>query len=93
MNGQGVAEKNKVPSFAIAAPHLRPHERGLKYWFSPFCQVTRYCQIICDVLDTVPAEKRPKTVAIFQEQADWGVEQAEAFRKEAPSARLQGCGF
>ena len=82
VNGQGVAEKNKVPSFAIAAPHLRPHERGLKYWFSPFAKSPDIARNICDVLDTIPAEKRPKTVAIFQEQEDWGVEQAEAFRKE-----------
>jgi branched-chain amino acid transport system substrate-binding protein len=82
VNGQGVAEKNKVVSFAIAAPHLRPHERDLKYWFSPFGKSPDIARNICDVLDTVPAEKRPKIVAIFQEQEDWGVEQAEAFRKE-----------
>jgi branched-chain amino acid transport system substrate-binding protein len=82
VNGQGVAEKNKVPSFAIAAPHLRPHEQGLKYWFSPFAKSPDIAQCICDVLETIPAEKRPKAVAIFQEQEDWGVEQAEAFRKE-----------
>ena len=82
VNGQGVAEKNKVPSFAIAAPHLRPHEQGLKYWFSPFAKSPDIAHCICDVLETIPAEKRPKAVAIFQEQEDWGVEQAEAFRKE-----------
>jgi branched-chain amino acid transport system substrate-binding protein len=82
VNGQGVAEKNKVPSFAIAAPHLRPHEQGLKYWFSPFAKSPDIAQSICDVLETIPAEKRPKAVAIFQEQEDWGVEQAKAFRKE-----------
>jgi branched-chain amino acid transport system substrate-binding protein len=82
VNGQGVAEKNKIPTFAIAAPHLGPHERGLKYWFSPFAKSPDIAQNICDVLETIPAEKRPKAVAIFQAQDNWGVEQAGAFRKE-----------
>jgi branched-chain amino acid transport system substrate-binding protein len=82
-NGQGVAEKNKVPALAIASPHQSPHDRGLKYWFSPFAKSPDVARFICDVLETVPAEKRPKTAAIFQENTEWGVEMAEAFRKEA----------
>lgn len=83
VNGQGVAEKNKIPAFAIASPHLTPHERGLRYWFSPFAKSPDAARAICDILDTIPAEKRPKTVAIFEEHTDWGIEQAEALRKEA----------
>jgi len=81
VNGQGVAEKNKVPAFAIAAPHLRPHERGLKYWFSPFGKSPDIAGHVCDVLDTISSDKRPKIASIFKEQEDCGVEQAEAFRK------------
>jgi branched-chain amino acid transport system substrate-binding protein len=83
-NGQGVAEKNKVPSLAIASPHQSPHDRGLKYWFSPFAKSPDVARFICDVLETIPADKRPKTAAIFQENTEWGVEMAEAFRKEVP---------
>ena len=83
VNGQAVAEKNKIPSLAIAAPHQTPHDRGLRYWFSPFCKSPDTAKAICDVLDTVPAEKRLKTVASFEEQSDWGIEQAEALKKEA----------
>src|SRR5512136_1601895 len=83
VNGQAVAEKNKIPSLAIAAPHQTPHDRGLRYWFSPFCKSPDTAKAICDVLDTVPGEKRLKTVASFEEQSDWGIEQAEALKKEA----------
>lgn len=83
-NGQGVAEKNKVPALAIASPHQSPHDRGLKYWFSPFAKSPDVAKFICDILETVPVEKRPKTAAIFQENTEWGVEMAEAFRKEVP---------
>ena len=82
LTGQGVAEKNKIPTFAIAAPLYTPHERGLKYWFSPFAKSQDIARNISDVLDTAPAEKRAKTVAIFQEHEEWPIEQAEAFRKE-----------
>jgi hypothetical protein len=33
---QGVPEKNKIPAIVVGSPHLRPHERGFKYWFSAF---------------------------------------------------------
>ena len=82
VNGQGVAEKNKIPTLAIASPHQTPHDRGLKYWFSPFAKSPDIARLICDILESVPTERRPKTVAIFQEHSDWGVEQAEAFEKE-----------
>jgi len=81
--GTGVTEKNKIPALAVASPRQIQHERGLKYWFSPFGKTPDCARIIFDVLDSVPAEKKPKTVAIFEEQADFGIEQAEYFRKEA----------
>ena len=34
VNGQGIAERNKIPVLAIASPHQTPHERGLKSWTS-----------------------------------------------------------
>ena len=82
VNGQGVAEKNKVPALAIAQPHQSPHDRGLKYWFAPAPKASDMGRNICDILETVPAEKRPKTVAIFQEQSEAGVENTEAYKKE-----------
>ncbi|MEW6665244.1 MAG: amino acid ABC transporter substrate-binding protein [Thermodesulfobacteriota bacterium] len=83
VNGQAVAERNKIPALAVASPHQAPHERGLKYWFAPFSKSPDTAKAICDVLDTIPADKRPKTVASFEEQSDWAIEQAEALKKEA----------
>ena len=82
-NGQGVAEKNKIPALAVASPQLAAHERGLKYWFSPFAKSSDAARAIYDILDSIPSEKRPRTVAIFGEQTEFGVEQAKAFEKEA----------
>jgi branched-chain amino acid transport system substrate-binding protein len=81
--GTGVAEKNKIPTLVVASPRIVQHERDLKYWFSPTAKSPDNARIIFDLLDTIPADKRPKTVAIFQEQTDWGIEQAEYFKKEA----------
>ena len=81
--GTGVAEKNKIPTLCIASPRIVHHERDLKYWFSPIGKSPDVARIVFDVVNSIPAEKRPKTVAIFQEQADWGIEQAEYFKKEA----------
>jgi branched-chain amino acid transport system substrate-binding protein len=83
VNGQAVAEKNKIPALAIASPHQTPHDRGLKYWFAPFAKSLDTAKAILDVLDTIPVDKRPKTVASFEEQSDWAIEQAEALKKEA----------
>jgi branched-chain amino acid transport system substrate-binding protein len=92
-NGQGAAEKNKVPALAIASPHQSPHDRGLKYWFSPFAKSPDVARFICDVLETVPADKRPRTAAIFQENTDWGVEMAEAFKKEVTQRGYKVAAF
>jgi branched-chain amino acid transport system substrate-binding protein len=81
--GTGVSEKNKITALAVASPRQIQHERGLKYWISPFGKTPDTARIIFDVLDSIPADKKPKTIAIFEEQADFGIEQAEAFRKEA----------
>jgi branched-chain amino acid transport system substrate-binding protein len=83
VNGQGVAEKNKIATLVIAAPHQTAHDRGLKYWFSPGPKSPDNAKVIFDVLGSIPSDKRPKTVAIFQEHTDWAIEQAETFNKEA----------
>lgn len=82
-SGAGVAEKNKVPALVIISPVQRTHERGLRYWFSPSPKPPDYAKIMLDILETIPAEKRPKTVAILEEQSTYGVEMAEYFKKES----------
>jgi len=81
--GSGVAEKNKIPTIVVASASQGVHERGFKYWFSPVGKTPDTARVIFDILDTVPQEKRPKTIAIFQEHTDFGLEQAESFKREA----------
>lgn len=81
-SGQGVAEKNKIPAVVIASPLQAAHERGLKYWFSPTGKTPDYPKIILNVFDGLPAAKRPKKAVVFQENTEYGVEQAEHFKKE-----------
>jgi branched-chain amino acid transport system substrate-binding protein len=39
-------------------------------------------RFVYDIYDSLPADKRPKVAAIFQENTDFGVEQAQMFQKE-----------
>jgi len=80
--GSGVAEKNKIPTIIVASARQQTHERGFKYWFSPVGKTPDIAKVIYDILETLPPDKRPKNVAIFQEHTDFGLEQAQMFRKE-----------
>ncbi len=93
VNGQGIAERNKIPALAIASPHQTPHERGLKYWFSPFPKTYDVAKFMCDILDSIPKEKRPTTMAIFQENTEAGVLMSEVVRKEAPERGYKVVAF
>ena len=81
--GTGVTEKNKIPTIVIASPRIIHHERGLRYLFSPIGKTPDQAKSIFDLLDTIPAEKRPKATAIFQEQTDMAIETTESLQKEA----------
>jgi len=87
--GAGIAEKNKVPTIVVASAVQRNHERGFKYWFSPVGKNPDTARITFDLVQTIPPEKRPKAVAIFQEHTDFGLEQAETFKNEAVQRGLK----
>lgn len=80
--GSGVAEKNKVPTIIVASARQNTHERGFKYWFSPVGKTPDIARFVYDIYDSLPADKRPRITAIFQENTDFGVEQAQMFQKE-----------
>jgi branched-chain amino acid transport system substrate-binding protein len=87
--GSGVAEKNKIPTIVVASASQGVHERGFRYWFSPVGKTPDTARVIFDILETVAAEKRPKKIAIFQEHTDFGIEQAEYFKKDATQRRYE----
>jgi branched-chain amino acid transport system substrate-binding protein len=78
----GTAEKNKVPTIGLAQ-RVEVHERGFKYFFSSLNKTRDAARIVFDLMESLPSDRKPKTVAIFQEQTDYGIEQGEFFRKEA----------
>jgi branched-chain amino acid transport system substrate-binding protein len=70
-----VAEKNKIPYCGVAFALHSVHEHGLKYLFSPFPKSPELGSETYRFLNaTIPADRRPHRVAIFQERTDWGRE-------------------
>ncbi len=70
-----VAEKNKIPYCGVAFALHSVHEHGLKYLFSPFPKSPDIGSETFRFLNgTIPADRRPRRVAIFQERTDFGRE-------------------
>lgn len=70
-----VAEKNRIPYCGVAFALHAVHQQGFKYLFSPFIKSPDIAIGIYRFLNgTVPADQRPRRVAIFAERTDWGRE-------------------
>ncbi len=70
-----VAEKNRIPYCGVAFALHAVHERGLHFLFSPFPKSPDLAIESYRFLNaTVPADQRPRRVAIFRERTDWGRE-------------------
>ncbi len=70
-----VAEKNKIPYCGVAFALHAIHEHGFRYLFSPFPKSPDIARDTYRFLnDSIPADQRPRRVAIFQERTDWGRE-------------------
>jgi len=70
-----VAEKNRIPYCGVAFALHSIHERGLRFLFSPFPKSPEIAIETYRFLNaSIPADQRPKRLAIFQERTDWGRE-------------------
>jgi branched-chain amino acid transport system substrate-binding protein len=70
-----VAEKNRIPYCGVAFALHAVHERGFRFLFSPFPKSPDLAVETYKLLNSsIPADQRPKRVAIFQERTDWGRE-------------------
>ena len=70
-----VAEKNRIPYCGVAFALHAIHEHGFKYLFSPFPKSPELGNETYRFLNaSIPADQRPRSVAIFQERTDWGRE-------------------
>ncbi|MDR7521105.1 MAG: ABC transporter substrate-binding protein [Armatimonadota bacterium] len=70
-----VAEKNRIPYCGVAFALWGIHQQGFKFLFSPFVKSPDIAVGIYRFLnDSVPADQRPRRVALFIERTDWGRE-------------------
>ncbi len=70
-----VAEKNQIPYCGVAFALHAIHERGFHFLFSPFPKSPDLASETYRFLNgTIPADQRPRHVAVFRERTDWGHE-------------------
>jgi branched-chain amino acid transport system substrate-binding protein len=82
-----IAEKNKVPYLGVSFAWWNIHQRGYKYLFSPFPKSPDQARDVFMALnEMIPADQRPKNIAIFQEKTDWGNELGGLFKAGAAPA-------
>jgi branched-chain amino acid transport system substrate-binding protein len=79
--GLAIGEKNKVPWVGVTIAAESVFSQGFKYTFAPcmfsFMEVTAFF----DALDSTPPNKRPKKIANFELQSDWGIECGKYLKK------------
>jgi branched-chain amino acid transport system substrate-binding protein len=70
-----VAEKNRIPYCGVAFALHAIHERGFRFLFSPFPKSPEIASETYRFLNaSIPADQRPRRLAIFRERTDWGRE-------------------
>ena len=75
-----VAEKDKLPYCGVAFALHKIHEQGFRYLFSPFPKSPDLGPETYRMLNaSIPADQRPRRVAIFQERTDWGQEMGDVW--------------
>lgn len=83
--GMSIAEKNKVPWIGVTIAVEDALHKGFKYVFVAFGMSGQQTTAFFDLLDSIPKDQRPKKIANFELQADWGLEcskHLEKFAKE-----------
>jgi len=75
-----VAEKDKLPYCGVAFALHAIHQHGFRYLFSPFPKSPDIGPETYRMLNaSIPADQRPRRVAIFQERTDWGQEMGDVW--------------
>ena len=68
-----VAEKYRVPIIGTTLSSTAEFEKGYRYSFTPFVSEQDQVRTVFEVLDSIPASERPKRIAFFEVQEEWGV--------------------
>jgi len=72
--GLAIAEKNKIPWVGVTISVENAFNQGFKYTFAP--NMFSYMEVAAfyNALDSIPKDQRPKKIANFELQVDWGKE-------------------
>ena len=81
--GMAAAEKNKVPWIGVTIAVEAPFNSGYKWVFAPFSMSHDQVKAFFDVLDSIPADQRPKKIGHLELNADWGIECGKYVRELA----------
>jgi branched-chain amino acid transport system substrate-binding protein len=85
-----IAEKNRIPYCGVAFALHSIHQQGFRYLFSPFIKSPDIAVGTYRFLNgTVPAEQRPRRVAIFAERTDWGREMSRLWTTRSAESGYQ----
>jgi branched-chain amino acid transport system substrate-binding protein len=75
--GMAAAEKNKVPWIGVTIAVEAPFNAGYKWVFAPFSMSHDQVKAFFDLLDSIPADQRPRKIGHLQLNVDWGNECAK----------------
>ena len=81
--GMSAAEKNKVPWVGVTIAVEAPFNSGYKWVFAPFSMSHDQVKVFFDLLDSIPADQRPKKIGHLELNADWGIECGKYVREFA----------
>jgi len=74
VGGPGVIEKHRLPTLMSHAAIETPFRLGYRYLFSNFPMFSDQGRTFIGFLDSLPKEQRPKSIALFEEMYDAGIE-------------------
>ncbi len=77
------AEKNKVPWIGVTIAVEAPFKAGYKWTFAPFSMSSDQVRTFFDLMDSLPKDQKPKKIAYFELQDDWGKECGNYLRQFA----------
>jgi branched-chain amino acid transport system substrate-binding protein len=81
--GMAAAEKNNVPWIGVTIAVEAPFNAGYKWVFAPFSMSHDQVKAFFDLLDSIPANQRPRKIGHLELNVDWGKECAKYVRDMA----------
>ena len=81
--GLGTAEKNKIPWVGVTISVGNAFDQGFKYAFAPNMFSWMEVEAFFNALDSIPKKQRPKKIAHFELQVEWGRECGKYLRQYA----------